>query len=71
MTGPQKKKLLGTNVIVLTLAMLASFVLPKVAEASVDGKGTFLIALAQLFPLFVAIGLSTALLNNAITESAE
>lgn len=71
MTGPQKKKLLGTNVIVLTLAMLASFVFPKVAEATVDGQGTFLIALAQLFPLFVAIGFSTALLNSAITESAE
>jgi hypothetical protein len=71
MTKSNKQKLIATNAAVLAAGMLASFVLPLIAESVTDGRGTFLRALVHVFPLICAMVFSCSLMGKAIPESPE
>ncbi len=65
MNANARKLLIATNAIVWVCGILASFILPMVAESLTVGPGNLLQMLTQVGPLFVAMFLSTALLSKA------
>lgn len=62
MTAERRKKLVGTNTGLLTIAALASFVLPLILDSILGGRGGFIKAMMHLFPLFAVIPLSCRLI---------
>ena len=65
-----RKKLVAQNAAVLTLAALASYALPKIAQSITDGPAHFLVAMAQVLPIFVAIPISCSLIGKSQPEAA-
>ena len=65
MNNEARKKLVATNAAVLSLAALASFTLPKIAESMTDGRASFLVAMAQVIPILVAIPISCSLIGKS------
>ncbi len=70
MNNETRKKLVVVNAAVLALAGLASFVLPMVAESITTGPANFLVAMAQVVPIFVAIPISCSLVGKSQANSA-
>ena len=70
MNNDARKKLVATNAAVLALAALASFALPKIAESITDGPANFLVAMAQIFPILVAIPISCSLIAKSQPDAA-
>ena len=71
MTNAEKKKLIARNAVVWTIATLVSFALPMVADSITDGRGTFLKAMAHVFPLLAAIPISTSIISNSVGETGD
>lgn len=69
MTAAQKKKLIGTNAGVWAIAILASFILPFIAESLSSGPATFLKVLCFAVPLLVGMVISTIVINKSIPET--
>ena len=69
MNNDARKKLVATNAVVLALAGVASFVLPKIAASIADGPANFLIAMAHVFPILVAIPISCSLIGKSQTDA--
>tara|TARA_R110002049_G_scaffold72490_1_gene186920 strand:+ start:3112 stop:3378 length:267 start_codon:yes stop_codon:yes gene_type:complete len=65
MNNDSRKKLVATNAAVLALAAFASFTLPKIAESITDGPANFLVAMAQVVPILVAIPVSCSLIGKS------
>lgn len=70
MTSSQKKKLIGTNAGIWVIAMLASFVLPFIAESLSSGSAQFLQVLCFALPLMIGMVISTVAINKAIPDTA-
>jgi hypothetical protein len=70
MTLSQKKKLIGTNAGVWAIAILASFILPFIAESLSSGSAKFLQVLCFAVPLIVGMVISTMVINKSIPETA-
>lgn len=70
MTPAQKKKLIGTNAAVWSLAILASFLLPFIAESLSTGSAKFLQVLCFALPLIVGMFVSSMVINQSISETA-
>ena len=68
MNNNPRKKLVAKNAAVLAVAALASFALPKIAESITDGPANFLIAMAHVFPILVAIPVSCSLIGKSQPE---
>lgn len=69
MNNDARKKLVATNAVVLALAGVASFVLPKIAASISDGPANFLIAMAHVFPILVATPISCSLIGKSQTDA--
>ncbi len=69
MSQDARKKLVAINAVVLALAALASFVLPKIAESVTDGAANFLVAMAQVLPILVAIPISCSLIGRSQADA--
>ncbi len=69
MTSSQKKKLIGTNAGVWAIAILASFILPFIAESLSSGSAKFLQVLCFALPLIIGMVISTVALNKSIPET--
>ena len=59
------ERLMGFNALVLSLATLASFVLPLILDPMLEGRGNFVKAMAQVFPLLLIIPFSCNLIKVA------
>ncbi len=70
MNNDARKKLVALNAVVLALAALASFALPKIAESISDGPANFLVAMAQVGPILAAIPISCNLIAKSQPDSA-
>ena len=70
MKNDARKKLVATNAAVLALAALVSFVLPRIAESTTDGPANFLVAMAQVVPILVAIPISCSLIGKSQPDAA-
>lgn len=70
MTQPKKSNLIGTNAAILSAGILASFILPLVAESMTDGRAGFLKAMAHVLPLLIAMYVSCMLMNSAVGKSS-
>ena len=70
MTSSQKKKLVGTNAGVWAIAILASFILPFIAESLSSGPAKFLQVLCFALPLIIGMVISTVVINKSIPETA-
>ena len=70
MTSAQKKRLIGTNAAIWSIAMLASFILPFIAESVSTGSAKFLQVLCFALPLIVGMFISSMVINNSIPETA-
>jgi hypothetical protein len=70
MTSSQKKKLIGTNAGVWAIAILASFILPFIAESLSSGGAKFLQVLCFALPLIIGMVISTVVINKSIPETA-
>ncbi len=64
----EKRKLVAMNAALLAGAALASFVLPLVLKSVTDGPANFLVAIAQVAPIIVAIPISCSLIGRAAAE---
>ena len=71
MTRAEKKKLLATNAGIWVAGILASYVLPLVAESMSDGPAGFLKLMCFAFPLFVAMFFSNSVIGNAIGDPTD
>jgi len=69
MTDSRKNKLVATNAAVLAAAGLVSFVLPMIATSITEGRGNFLIAMAQIAPILCVIPISCSLVGKSHAES--
>ena len=69
MTSMQKKKLIGTNAGIWSIAMLASFVLPFIAESLSDGPAKFLQMICFMAPLITGMLISTVVINKSIPDA--
>ncbi|MFO0882753.1 MAG: hypothetical protein U0894_00955 [Pirellulales bacterium] len=69
MTSSQKKKLVRTNAGVWAIAILASFILPFIAESLSSGSAKFLQVLCFAVPLVVGMVISTMVINRSIPET--
>jgi len=56
---------------VWVVGILASFILPMLAESVSDGPAGFLKVMAFAFPLFVAMLVSTGLISKAVGEPTD
>jgi hypothetical protein len=70
MTASQKKKLIGTNAGVWSIAILTSFILPLIAGSRSSGSGKFLEVLCFAGLLVLGMLVSTMVINNSIDETA-
>jgi hypothetical protein len=70
MTSSQRKKLIGTNAGVWAIAILASFILPFIAESLSSGSAKFLEVLCFALPLIIGMAISTVVINKSIPETA-
>jgi hypothetical protein len=70
MTSSQKKKLMGTNAGIWAIAILASFLLPFIAESLSSGSAKFLQVLCFALPLIIGMVISTVAINKSIPETA-
>jgi hypothetical protein len=70
MTSAQKKKLIGTNAAVWSIAILASFVLPFIAESFSTGSAKFLRVAYFALPLIAGMIISSMVINKSIPETA-
>ena len=70
MTSLQKKKLIGTNAGVWAIAILASFILPFIAESLSSGSAKFLQVVCFAMPLIMGMVLSTVVINKSIPDMA-
>ncbi|MGI9474746.1 MAG: hypothetical protein ACR2NZ_24655 [Rubripirellula sp.] len=66
-----KNRLIAQNAAFWACTGLVSFVLPMIADSMTDGRANFLRMLAQMGPLIGGVLVSTAMLNNGITETSE
>ncbi len=71
MTKADKKKLIATNAAVWVAGILASFILPMIAESMSDGSAGFLKVMAFAFPLIVAMLASTSVISKAVGEPTD
>lgn len=71
MTLAEKRKLLGTNAAIWSIAMLSAFILPLIAESVATGPGKFLQVICFAVPLISGMAISTILLNKSIGESSQ
>lgn len=62
----ERKRIVGRQALILTIASLVSFVLPKIFHSMTDGRSQFLIDFGQMFPLLLAVTLSGAVLSNSL-----
>ncbi len=70
MTSGQKKKLIGTNAAIWAIAILASFILPFIAESVSTGSAKFLQVLCFALPLIVGMFISSVVISKSIPETA-
>jgi hypothetical protein len=70
MTSTQKMKLIGTNAAVWSIAILASFILPFVAESFSTGSANFLKVLCFALPLIAGMFISSIVINKSIPVTA-
>jgi hypothetical protein len=68
MTSSDKKKLVGTNAAIWTVAILAAFILPFIAESLSDGSAKLLQVICFAFPLFVGMAISSVVISKSIVE---
>jgi hypothetical protein len=68
MTSAEKKKLIGTNAAIWTIAILASFILPFIADSMSAGSAEFLQVMCFALPLFIGMTVSCAVISRAISE---
>ncbi|NNE00715.1 MAG: hypothetical protein HKN47_25650 [Pirellulaceae bacterium] len=71
MNSDAKKKLIGTNAVIWTTAMLVSFVLPFITDSITDGDANFLRAMSHVFPLICGLIFSNSIINKSIPEPVE
>lgn len=71
MTRAEKKTLIATNAAVWSAAILASFILPLVAESLSDGPAKFLKVICFAFPLITAMMVSSSVISRAIGEPTQ
>jgi hypothetical protein len=69
MTSSEKKKLLGTNAGIWAIAILASFILPFVAESLSSGTAKFLQVMCFALPLIGGMAISSIVIGKSIGES--
>jgi uncharacterized integral membrane protein len=70
MAASQKKKLIGTNAAIWSIAILASFILPFIAESVSTGSAKFLQVFCFALPLIVGMFISSMVINKSIPETA-
>ena len=70
MTSAQKMKLIGTNAAVWSIAILASFILPLIAESSSTGSAKFRQVLCFALPLIAGMFISSMMIHKSIPETA-
>ena len=70
MTSTQKMKLIGTNAAVWAIAILASFILPLIAESFSTGSAKFLQVLCFALPLIAGMYISSMVIYRSIPEAA-
>lgn len=70
MTSTQKRKLIGTNAAVCSIAILASFILPFIAVSVSTGSAMFLEMLCFALPLIAGMFISSMVINKSIPEAA-
>ncbi len=71
MTNSEKQKLLAKNAAVWVAGILASFILPMIAESVSDGPAHFLKVMVFAFPLLVALVVSTGVISKAVGEPTD
>ena len=69
MTSSEKKKLIGTNAAIWSIAILASFILPFIADSMSAGSAKFLQVICFAIPLFVGMAISSVVISKSIGES--
>ena len=69
MSHIEKRKLVAMNAALLAGAGLASFVLPLILQSITDGPAKFLVAAAQIAPIFVAIPISCSLVGKSTEQT--
>ena len=70
MTSSEKKKLIGTNAAIWSIAILASFILPFIADSMSSGSAKVLHIMCFALPLFLGMAISSVAINKAIGENA-
>ncbi len=70
MTASEKKKLMATNAGVWAISILASLILPFIADSLAVGSAKFIQLICFAFPLILGMAMSTLVINKAITEPA-
>ncbi len=65
MTSSEKKRLIATNAGVWAIAILASFILPFIAESLSSGPAKFLEVMCFAFPLIAGMAFSSILISKA------
>ncbi len=70
MTSAQKTKLIGTNAAVWSIAILASFILPLIAESFSTGSAKFLQVLCFALPLIAGMFVTSKVIHKSIPEIA-
>ena len=68
MTSSEKKKLIGTNAGIWTIAILAAFILPFIAESLSSGPAKFLQVMCFAIPLFAGMAISSIVISKSIGE---
>lgn len=71
MTKSEKKKVITTNAGIWVAGILASFILPMVAESTTEGRSAFLKMMAHGGSLAVALLASTTVISKAIGDPTE
>jgi len=69
MTSLEKRKLIAINAGVWAIAMIASFILPFIAESLSSGSAKFLQVLCFAMPLIGGMMVSTAVLDQSIPDA--
>ena len=70
MASAQKMKLIGTNAAVWSIAILASFIMPLIAESLSTGSAKFLQVLCFALPLIAGMYISSMVIYRSIPETA-
>lgn len=71
MTSSEKKKLVATNAVIWSIAILTSFILPLVAESLSSGSAKFLQVLCFAFPLITGMVISSMVISKSVVETAK